>query len=63
MTYQLLPQPNLTEFLHFIKIKCYYYEGPWLMGPVLEKKASVVPHAPKSRVGKLCVLVFARLHP
>ena len=29
------------------------------MGPLLEKnKASVVPHAPKSRVGKWCVLAL-----
>lgn len=55
----MLPQHNLTECLHFIKLKYYYHEGPWLMGPILEKnKASVVPHAPKSRVGKWCVLAL-----
>ena len=55
----MLPQHNLTECLHFIKLKYYYHEGPWLMGPILGKnKASVVPHAPKSRVGKWCVLAL-----
>ena len=41
MTYQMLPHPNLTEFPHFIKIKYYYHEGPWRVGLIFEKKASL----------------------
>ena len=53
MTYQLLPQPNLTEFLHFIEIKYYYHEGPWLMGPILEKKSQRGPPCSQIKDGKM----------
>ena len=60
---KMLPHPNLTEFLHFIKIKYYYHGGPWLVSLILEKKSKPGPPCPQIKDGKMARFGFCTASP